>query len=268
MSRFRRQGLICLLLGGLAGCANPDLEQQLSQAAESYTKVSSDTRIQRGAPKDVVRAGESLGRAQRFAEFWGGAEDALHYSYLSLSYSEIARQHGTLLDNQQRIVQLQMERQRLRDMLRDARLLSAQQPGRWGDDQIISMAATETDRGLVMTLGDVLFRADSDELGREANRTLLKLAHFLELNPQRRVRIEGYTDSRGDADRNLALSKARAEAVAEVLTDLGIASQRIEIRGYGEAFPVAENASARGRAQNRRVEILFSDAQGELGPDR
>ncbi|MNJ54166.1 putative lipoprotein YiaD precursor [compost metagenome] len=173
-----------------------------------------------------------------------------------------------MLDNQQRIVQLQMERQRLRDMLRDARLLSAQQPGRWGDDQIISMAATETDRGLVMTLGDVLFRADSDELGREANRTLLKLAHFLELNPQRRVRIEGYTDSRGDADRNLALSKARAEAVAEVLTDLGIASQRIEIRGYGEAFPVAENASARGRAQNRRVEILFSDAQGELGPDR
>lgn len=257
-----------MLVVGLTGCANSDVEQQLAQASAAFEKVSGDSQIQRGAPKDVLRAGESLGRAQRFAQFWGGAEDAQHYAYLSLSYSEIARQHGALLENQQRIVQLEMERERLMGMLRDARLLSTQQAGRSAEDQMISMAATETDRGLVMTLGDVLFRADSDVLGREANRTLLKLAHFLELNPQRRVRIEGYSDNRGAAEHNLALSKARAEAVAEVLTDLGIAPQRIEVRGYGEQFPVAENASARGRAQNRRVEILFSDAKGDLGPDR
>lgn len=268
MRTLRLHVITCAMLAGLAGCANPDVEQQLAQAAVAFAKVSNDPQIQRGAPKDVARAGDSLGRAQRFAEFWGGAENAQHYAYLSLSYSEIARQHGALLEHQQRVMQLEMERERLLGMVRDARLLSAQQQGRWGEDQMISMAATETDRGLVMTLGDVLFRAGSDELGREANRTLLKLAHFLELNPQRRVRIEGYTDSRGGAEENLALSRARAQAVADVLIDLGIAPQRIQVRGYGEGFPIAENASSRGRAQNRRVEILFSDAQGMLGADR
>jgi len=161
-----------------------------------------------------------------------------------------------------------MERERLRQALQEARLLDAQQQGRLLEDQMVSLAAAETDRGLVMTLGDVLFEAASAELGPSANRTLLKLAHFLQLNPQRKVRIEGYTDSRGDAQENLELSRARAQAVASILTDLGIDAQRIDVRGYGEQFPVAENASARGRAQNRRVEILFSDPQGRFAPDR
>lgn len=56
--------------------------------------------------------------------------------------------------------------------------------------------------------------------------------------------------------------------MADLLINLGVAAERVEVRGYGERFPLAENASARGRAQNRRVEILFSDAEGNLGPDR
>ncbi|MNW00775.1 putative lipoprotein YiaD precursor [compost metagenome] len=91
---------------------------------------------------------------------------------------------------------------------------------------------------------------------------------FLQLNPRRVVRIEGYSDSRGDKLENLELSRARAQTVADVLIDLGIDSKRIEAQGLGESFPVAENASARGRAQNRRVEIVFSDAQGRLGATR
>ena len=112
------------------------------------------------------------------------------------------------------------------------------------------------------------FRAGSADLSHTANRTLLKLVHFLQLNPQRKIRIEGYSDSRGDAQENLALSQARAQTVADLLINLGVAAERVEVRGYGERFPLAENASARGRAQNRRVEILFSDAEGNLGPDR
>ena len=133
---------------------------------------------------------------------------------------------------------------------------------------MISLAADETDRGLVMTLGDVLFNAASAELAPTASRTLFKAAHFLQLNPNRRVRIEGYTDNRGDADENLALSQARAQAVADFLESLGIEARRMEVVGYGEKHRIAENASVRGRAQNRRVEILFSDAVGRLGSPR
>jgi len=146
-------------------------------------------------------------------------------------------------------------------------LLDAQQ-GRWLDDQMLSLAAAETDRGLVVTLGDVLFKTESAELEASANRTLLKLVAFLQLNPQRKVRVEGYSDNSGDATENLLLSRARARSVSRTLTDLGIDTARIEVVGYGERFPVAENASVRGRALNRRVEIVLSDEQGELGPIR
>jgi outer membrane protein OmpA-like peptidoglycan-associated protein len=172
------------------------------------------------------------------------------------------------LQYQEQVARLEMERDRLRRMLQDAQLMTSEQQGRWLEDQMMSLAASETDRGMVMTLGDLLFHAGSANLNSSANRTLLKLVHFLQLNPQRKVRIEGYSDSRGDPQANLALSQARAQTVADLLMNLGIGVERIEVRGYGERFPLAENASARGRAQNRRVEILFSDGEGNFAPDR
>src|SRR5690606_13159187 len=169
---------------------------------------------------------------------------------------------------QERASRLELERERLRQLLQEARLLNAQQQGQWLEDQMLSLAAAETDRGLVMTLGDVLFKPESAELEASANRTLLKLVSFLQLNPQRRVRIEGYSDNSGEAAENLILSRSRAQSVSRVLTDLGIGAERIETAGYGERFPVAENASARGRALNRRVESVFSDGKGSLAPTR
>ncbi|MGH8473986.1 MAG: OmpA family protein, partial [Gammaproteobacteria bacterium] len=149
-----------------------------------------------------------------------------------------------------------------------AKLLSVQQQGQWLEEQMLSLAASETERGLVMTLGDVLFDTGRAELKPSASRTVLKLVQFLQLNPRRVVRIEGYTDSSGEERKNLDLSRARAQAVADVLVDLGVEGKRIQVEGYGEAYPLAENAPSRGRAQNRRVEIDFSDEQGRLGPAR
>ncbi|MCO7546205.1 OmpA family protein [Stutzerimonas nitrititolerans] len=251
----------------LAGCAAQDPQQALDQAHAEYQGIVNDPQVQRSAPKDVVRAGEALERAQRFVDYLGGDEDAIHYAYLSQRYSQIARHHSEQLLNQERASRLGLERERLRQLLQEARLLDAQQ-GRWLDDQMLSLAAAETDRGLVVTLGDVLFKTESAELEASANRTLLKLVSFLQLNPQRKVRVEGYSDNSGDATENLLLSRARARSVSRTLTDLGIDTARIEVVGYGERFPVAENASARGRALNRRVEIVLSDEQGELGPIR
>lgn len=261
MRRFWRAMPLAL---ALAGCANPQVEQRLNEAAGAVREVSTDPQVLRIAPKDVLRAAESLERAERFAGYLGGTEDALHYAYLSARYSEIARQHSEQALNQERASRLGMEQARLGLMLQEARLLQAQQ----GGDPLFDLAAAETDRGLVMTLGDVLFEPGSAELGTAANRTLLRLAHYLQINPKRVVRVEGYSDNRGRAEENLALSRARAQAVEQVLRELGVAPQRIEVTAYGEQFRIAENASARGRAQNRRVEIVLSDEKGRLSPAR
>ncbi len=267
MSRSLAVSLV--LLASLAGCANPQLEQRLDEAATAYREVSEDPQVLRIAPKDVVRAGESLGRAERFAGYWGGREDALHYAYLSARYSEIARQHSEHALNQERSSRLGMEQARLQLMLQEARVLQVQQQaGKQLVDPLFDLAAAETDRGLVVTLGDVLFQPGSAELGSAANRTLLRLAHYLQINPRRVVRVEGYSDNRGRAEANLALSQVRAQAVEQILRELGVAAQRIEVVAFGEQFRIAENASARGRAQNRRVEIVLSDENGQLGPAR
>ncbi|MDG1581868.1 OmpA family protein [Pseudomonas sp. GOM6] len=269
MTSSRFASFTLLLLSALvAGCTSQQSRQSLDDAAASFQQVKEDTNVLRSAPKDVIRAGESLARAERLSSYWGSDDDVIHYAYLSQRYSQIARQHSDLNLNQERLARLDLERERLQLALREAKLLGAQQQGQWLEEQMVNLAASETDRGLVMTLGDVLFDAGRSELKASATRTILKLVQFLQVNPRRTVRIEGYTDNRGDAAENLELSRARAQAVADVLRDLGIDAKRIEVKGYGEAHPLAENASAKGRAQNRRVEILISDEQGHLSADR
>lgn len=260
-------GLLSLAL--LTGCASQQQSEQALDAARTrFQQVKEDPDVLRSAPKDVIRAGESLARADRLSSYWGSQADVQHYAFLSQRYSEIASQHSELSLNQERATKLELELERLQLALREAKLLSVQQQGQWLEEQMVSLAATETERGLVMTLGDVLFDAGRAELSSSANRTVLKLVQFLQLNPRRIVRIEGYTDSEGEAEENLELSRSRAQLVADVLLDLGIDGKRIAVAGYGEAHPVADNASNRGRAQNRRVEVVFSDEQGRLSGSR
>ena len=260
---------VVLLSALLTGCAlTPDAEQALTSAKQHYDAVKDDTAVLRSAPKDVARAGESLDRAERLSSFAGSSETVEQFAYLSERYAQIAREHADASANHQKANRQSLELQRLQLLLREAKLLSAQQHNNWLEDQMISLAASNTERGLVMTLGDVLFDTGRAELQPAANRTMLKLVQFLQVNPKRRVRIEGYTDNTGTVEDNLRLSQARAQAVANVLLDLGIDTSRVEVIGHGVEYPIAENASSRGRAQNRRVEIVFSDEQGELGAQR
>lgn len=259
-------GLTLLALGGCAG--REDAARALGQARDSVHALQAEPGVAGSAPRDLQRAVESLSRAERLADFWGSDADVVHYAYLSQRYGEIAREHAALATEQQSLLRLQLELERLQLALRENSLHSVRQQNRWLEEQLVSLATAETERGLVMTLGDVLFDAGRAELRPGASRTVFKLFRFLQLNPQRRVRIEGYTDTFGPPADNARLSLARARAVADMLLELGIEPARIEVHGYGEAFPVAPNASSRGRAQNRRVEIVFSDEQGELGPLR
>ncbi|MCU6433862.1 OmpA family protein [Undibacterium sp. Jales W-56] len=130
--------------------------------------------------------------------------------------------------------------------------------------QLADLAAKKTERGMVITLGDVLFGTDMARLNPEGMRTAKKLADVLQQNPQRTVLVEGFTDSTGTAAHNQQLSERRAMAVRSALQEMGIAGERIALRGYGEAYPVAGNATAQDRQLNRRVEIVLSDASGKV----
>jgi outer membrane protein OmpA-like peptidoglycan-associated protein len=262
--------MVLLVLGAVSACSSlsSDQQQGLAEAQANFNRIKNDADVLRAAPKDVVRAGESLARAERLADYLGSAEDVQHYAYLSQRYAEIARQHSLAQLNQERLARLELERQRLQLTLREAKLLSVQEHNAWLAEQMAVLHGDEGARGLVMTLGDVLFEVGEAHLLPAASRTLLQVAHYLQMHPRRKVRIEGYTDNTGSADFNLQLSRDRAQSVADLLEDLGVASERVQVVGHGIDFPVAENASVRGRAQNRRVEIVFSDEQGRLSAER
>ena len=121
----------------------------------------------------------------------------------------------------------------------------------------------ETPRGMVLTLGDVLFEFDKADIKPGAIRNLHPLVEFLEQDDRRKVIIEGHTDSVGSESYNLDLSKRRAAAVRNFLITNGIDPERITARGLGEDYPVASNATPAGRQQNRRVEIEILNPQAE-----
>lgn len=130
--------------------------------------------------------------------------------------------------------------------------------------ELAELSAKKTERGIVITLGDVLFGSDMARMNADGMRTVQKLASVLQQHPQRKVMIEGFTDTTGTALHNQKLSERRANAVSNALQETGIASERITMRGYGAEYPVAANTTAASRQLNRRVEIVLSDADGKI----
>jgi len=132
---------------------------------------------------------------------------------------------------------------------------------------LVELHAQKTERGMVVTIGDVLFATDRAELNANGVATVRKLAEVMAQNPDRTVLVEGFTDSTGSSAHNKDLSERRAASVAQALTGLGVPRDRVATRGYGEAYPVASNDSASDRQRNRRVEIVLSN-QGAAIPPR
>jgi outer membrane protein OmpA-like peptidoglycan-associated protein len=128
--------------------------------------------------------------------------------------------------------------------------------------QLEVLQARPTDRGLVLTLGDTLFATGKSELKSGATVNLDRLTTFMNEYPQRTASIEGYTDSMGSDEMNQSLSQRRADAVKGYLVGQGVSSARLSASGRGENSPVADNESAAGRQQNRRVEVVISPVAG------
>jgi outer membrane protein OmpA-like peptidoglycan-associated protein len=127
------------------------------------------------------------------------------------------------------------------------------------ESELVELKAKQTERGIILTLGDILFAPGKAVLRSGSIRTIDTLSAFLKKYPNRNVLIEGHTDSIGSEMYNLGLSQHRADAVCTALTSKGIAAERITTKGYGEKYPVASNANRAGKQQNRRVEIIILD---------
>lgn len=134
------------------------------------------------------------------------------------------------------------------------------------EEQLRALNAKKTERGMVVTVSDVLFDTGRAELKAGSARNLEKLVAFFNAYPQRTAIVEGFTDSVGSDSSNQDLSTRRAAAVRNTLLEMGVARERISARGYGEAFPVAGNDSNSGRQLNRRVEVVLSDENGQVVP--
>jgi outer membrane protein OmpA-like peptidoglycan-associated protein len=123
--------------------------------------------------------------------------------------------------------------------------------------ELSELKAQQTERGIVLTIGDVLFATGKADLSPNANKSAEKLADFLKKHPKRDVLIEGHTDSVGKDDYNLVLSRKRADSVKYKLMADGVEADRITTVGYGKKFPLASNDTKAGKAQNRRVEVII-----------
>jgi outer membrane protein OmpA-like peptidoglycan-associated protein len=130
--------------------------------------------------------------------------------------------------------------------------------------RVNELEARPTDRGLVLTLGDVLFDFGKSTIRSEGMKNMDNLANFLVEYPKRNIMIEGFTDNIGSETFNMELSRNRANSVKTELINRNIAESRINISGFGFQFPVASNATEAGRQQNRRVEVVISDQQGKI----
>jgi outer membrane protein OmpA-like peptidoglycan-associated protein len=171
-----------------------------------------------------------------------------------------AREHEA--DNavaQARTAQSQTEAARNESQNAQVELARAQAESQQLANQLKDLQASQTSRGIVLTLEDVLFDKGRSQLKAGAERPLDQIASFLNEHPERRVQIEGFTDSQGTNDYNLELSQSRADAVAMAIIQRGIDAQRVRATGYGEQYPKASNTNAGSRQMNRRVEVILSN---------
>lgn len=125
--------------------------------------------------------------------------------------------------------------------------------------QLENLQLRETESGVVVTLGDVLFASGQTTLVEGGRSSLAEVVDLLQTEPDKKIRVEGHTDSLGDAETNLQLSEERAQAVLEALVSMGVSSERISALGMGEDFPIASNEDEDGRARNRRVDVILLD---------
>jgi outer membrane protein OmpA-like peptidoglycan-associated protein len=267
----------------LAACAAAPVKPDgAAEARNKLTQLQADPNLASRAPVAMKEADSAVSLAEQPQ---ADKELAAYRVYLADRKVEIARAQAetSLAEDQRTALSAQRERARLDARTREAdaahlaaasserqanvanlAAASSEQQAAELQRQIDVLQARPTDRGLVLTLGDVLFETGRSALKMGATGNLHRLVAFLNEYPDRTVLIEGYTDSVGTEDYNQGLSERRADSVKSYLVGEGIGATRLSAAGKGEADPVASNDSAAGRQQNRRVEVIISNSAAAL----
>ncbi len=261
----------------------------LNEAKSTYETAKMSSGILNTSAREMDLAGDALKKAKSMHE--GGKEKSLvdHYAIVALKNAEIAQERLQLKQTRKDIDKANVKRQR---MLVDARssevdvakreLVSARseaekakQEAEQAKAEALQMAAQmddlkaeQSDRGIVLTLQDIVFAFNSADLQPGGERTVNRIAKYLNEYPKRRLTVEGFTDGVGSEEYNLKLSEKRAEAIRRSLVDQGVERQRISTEGLGESYPVASNDTDAGRQRNRRVEVIVSNQDDENVSDR
>lgn len=260
---LRSLALGTLLLIGAMGCGTVAPNPALERARLGYTQAQQNPQVAANAPVALREAEQALQKAEQAWEDDEGQAEVDHLAYMTERRTEIARAHAEQKIAEGEVQRLGGERDRV---LLDSRARETQQAQRQAqvattratqlEQELKALQARETERGLELTLGDVLFEVNRADLKAGAMRNLYQLAEFLKQNPTRQVSIEGHTDSTGSEAANLDLSRRRAESVRDFLITSGVSPGRITAHGQGEMYPIAPNTTTAGRQQNRRVEVL------------
>jgi len=288
MTRLPHAALAVFALALLSACSStPTPSPTLDAARNDFRAAQSDARTRALAPGELVQADAALRRATDASIERKDRASVDHLAYLARQRVAIVVATANRKIAEEDMVTATRERDRMRLAARtteaDTATVAAQSAQRDAEAsqrksadtqqrntrleaQLAALNAKKTDRGMVVTLGDVLFDTDRSVLRAGSQRNLEKLAVFLNAYPTRRAMVEGYTDSVGSEEHNQQLSDRRADAVRMAIVGLGVAGERITAQGHGESFPVAGNDSASGRQMNRRVEIVLSDEAGAITP--
>lgn len=271
----------------LAACSSaPTTTSMLDQTRGDFSAAQSNPSVAANAPVEFKAAADALDRANAAADKKESVEAIDKLAYLAKQKIAVAQEVAKRKQAEADVANAGRQRDEVRLQQRtqeaDKAKMSAEQAKADADaarrqaeaatasardeqakaaalqQQLTDLQAKQTDRGLVITLNDVLFNVDKAELSAEGMRTAQKMADVLLQEPQSAVLIEGFTDSTGSSAHNLDLSQRRAESVRNALIGLGVKADKIATRGYGAAYPVASNSDAGSRQLNRRVEIVLS----------
>lgn len=276
-----RAGLVIVAVAAaLAGCASTsDTIEELQIARSVVPQVEASPRAGVAA-SNVSEARKELDLANRAAQT-GNEGDVRYHANVAATHAQIANEKILTAQAQEALEKSTAERERV---LADARTREAdaarqraamleeqteslQQHARTLEQQLQELQAKPTDRGMVVTLGDVLFDTGKAQLKPGAQSTMDRLATILKEDKSRVVVIEGHTDSVGSDHYNQGLSEQRALAVQSALMQRGVQGAQIQTEGKGENMPVASNDNPAGRQQNRRVEVIFATAKSRVATD-
>lgn len=246
--------------------ADPELVDHEAYVGRQKVKIAIQTARLSKAEAEVKRAEVERQRVQLDARRVQ-AERAEARAREATDVAQAEREKA--MSERQRAEQAQREAQKAQQEAEQARLEAEQALARARElaERVAELEAQQTERGLVLTLGDVLFDVGQANLKAGGVRAVEQLATFLNEYPERNVLIEGHTDNTGSVELNERLSLRRADAVRFALIERGINVNRIRTAGYGESYPVASNGTSAGRQANRRVEVVISKSD-EVIPER